>query len=376
MAESSINIRKRKTKTKGVVYEYYFNHEHVRYSQSGFSTAAKAKAAGKKKYVDVIVNKPKRLDSKCIKVKDVFDLFLKNGDAVFSINTINKANRLLNSLYESNLGDIYLSDVNTQDIQHFLNSIYTKSYDTNKMIKNHLSFMFVFANKSGYIKGNPVKDALIHGKKPEGKKTSPLTNEQITMLFNSLDEYSRRYPKRIFKFESYKMAIKLGYYLGLRIAEAMALKKEDINLDTKKAFIHRELIYQGLKKEDVYIEERTKTKSSRAEIPIPDVFVKELREWMNKNPYETVLANPDGSYIHPFCFNRTMHHITDRLGFSFHYHLLRHTYATNLVTGNTPIKVAQELLRHSSIQTTLQIYTHIDQNAKYDAVNSIFRMNI
>ena len=37
--------------------------------------------------------------------------------------------------------------------------------------------------------------------------------------------------------------------------------------------------------------------------------------------------------------------------------MLRHSYSTLLRANGTDIKVQQELLRHSNVQTTLQIYT-------------------
>ena len=52
--------------------------------------------------------------------------------------------------------------------------------------------------------------------------------------------------------------------------------------------------------------------------------------------------------------------------------MLRHTFATMLVTNKVDIKVAQELMRHSSFNTTMTLYTHINDEKKRTALNGVF----
>lgn len=46
---------------------------------------------------------------------------------------------------------------------------------------------------------------------------------------------------------------------------------------------------------------------------------------------------------------------------NFHFHQLRHTYATNLMNVGAKPKEIKELLGHSDISTTMNVYTHADR---------------
>ena len=48
----------------------------------------------------------------------------------------------------------------------------------------------------------------------------------------------------------------------------------------------------------------------------------------------------------------------------FHFHTLRHTYTTNLLTSGAQPKDVQELLGHSDVRTTMNIYAHATREAK------------
>ena len=51
-------------------------------------------------------------------------------------------------------------------------------------------------------------------------------------------------------------------------------------------------------------------------------------------------------------------------------HQLRHTYATLLYNAGVDAKSAQEMLGHASVQTTLEIYTHLSKEKKTSAISS------
>ncbi len=55
--------------------------------------------------------------------------------------------------------------------------------------------------------------------------------------------------------------------------------------------------------------------------------------------------------------------------------MLRHSYASILIYNRADIRIAQDLLRHSNFNTTLSIYTHINEEQKKQAVNEVFKID-
>ena len=53
------------------------------------------------------------------------------------------------------------------------------------------------------------------------------------------------------------------------------------------------------------------------------------------------------------------------------FHSLRHTYATRLFEAGVHPKTVQKLMGHSDITTTLNIYTHVDEDVKFRAVDTL-----
>ena len=53
----------------------------------------------------------------------------------------------------------------------------------------------------------------------------------------------------------------------------------------------------------------------------------------------------------------------------FHFHCLRHTYATTLVANGANIKDVQALLGHSDIKITLDTYSHVTEQSRKKAIN-------
>ena len=79
-----------------------------------------------------------------------------------------------------------------------------------------------------------------------------------------------------------------------------------------------------------------------------------------------VCLRPDGAYEAPATVSSVCRYSRKKVGDmdDFHFHLLRHTYTTNLLSHGAAPKDVQELLGHSDVSTTMNIYAHATREAK------------
>jgi len=127
------------------------------------------------------------------------------------------------------------------------------------------------------------------------------------------------------------------YATGLRVSEAMNLKKIDINDGWVKV-------------------EMAKGEKQRL-VPIAQIAVDAINDYLHKRAVvsDYIFVNSKGGKLSRIsAFNITKKYL------NVSPHTLRHSFATALVLGGADLRVVQELLGHSSLITT-QIYTHIQK---------------
>lgn len=142
-------------------------------------------------------------------------------------------------------------------------------------------------------------------------------------------------------------AIELLFSTGMRISELCSLGMEDINLYDRTILIYG----KG-------------SKERRIQIPNEDV-IRILTEY--KNEYEKEMhrcnhffANQKGNSLSDQTIRRAINKYCSMAAVDLHItpHMFRHTFATSLLEADVDIRYIQEMLGHSSINTT-QIYTHV-----------------
>ncbi len=82
-----------------------------------------------------------------------------------------------------------------------------------------------------------------------------------------------------------------------------------------------------------------------------------------------VFANELGTPIEPRSYQDIFKLIVDDAGLEdIHFHLLRHSFASNGITLGISPKIISEILGHSDITTTLNIYSHVVNEVKFEAI--------
>ena len=284
---------------------------------------------------------------------------------------------------------------------------YSKDYIRSFSAVLQQSFRFAVSPKQ-YITFNPMQYIKLKYQTDEVDLFSdddmdgdiqPIPREDYERLIEFLQDYN---PPAI-------LPIQIAYYAGLRIGEACGLAWQDVNLEEQCLTIRRSIRYDGSRHKNII--GPTKRKKVRI-VDFGDTLAEILRnarkeqlknrmqygELYHKNYYREVkdknrvyyefyhldgtenvpedykeisfvCLRPDGSLELPSTLGIVCRKIAQKLdGFEgFHFHQLRHTYTSNLLANGAAPKDVQELLGHSDVSTTMNVYAHSTRKAKRES---------
>ena len=183
---------------------------------------------------------------------------------------------------------------------------------------------------------------LIKNPKKDKKLPNFLQSDELQTIFDSIDIET---PLGIRN----RLIVELLYASGLRVSELSNLTIDKINISTKEIRV----LGKGSKERIVFFGDYAKK--------YLNLYLEESRPILqNKNKTNILLLNNNGDPLS----TRGIQLIIDNvvrdaaLKHNISPHVLRHTFATDLLNNGADLKSVQELLGHSSLSTT-QIYTHI-----------------
>ena len=235
--------------------------------------------------------------------------------------------------------------------------------DSIRTVKRRISALnkfYEYLVKNNYIQTNNFVGIRL--KSRENTLPNILFESQINRL---LDENNKRTD---FYKERDQAILELMFSSGIRCSETINLKLTDVNFSLNVALIN------GKRNKQRYVPFSPNAKQALIS------YIENTRKvLMNKSPnYEDkkyLFLNKNGSKLSARGLEYIFKTITLKTGisfdFSFHPHSLRHTFATHLLNNGADIKTIQELLGHSSLNTT-QIYTHVSLEKLKEDYNKYF----
>ncbi|MCH1964888.1 tyrosine-type recombinase/integrase [Paraclostridium sordellii] len=290
-----------------------------------------------------------------------------------------------NYIKDTQLGRLKLKDLRATHLQKYYNDLMDnnkKPTSTIKSLNTRLKPCLSEAEKQGYIQKNYCKLVTLP-KDNTTREIKVLTPEQQKSFIAALVGHEL------------EMLFLTALSTGLRLGEILGLKWSDIDFNTGTLTVNRTLqrvteIDRNGNRASKVIEQLPKTKNSIRTIPIPKNILIKLKDYkvqQSKNKLQIGELYSNNDYV--FCDklgyplddkrpNRNLKSILAKLGIEpLKFHGLRHTYATRLFEANVPPKTVQVLMGHYDISITMDIYTHVMETAKLEAVeklNDIFEL--
>ena len=177
----------------------------------------------------------------------------------------------------------------------------------------------------------------------------------------------------------YYELIYTAIYTGMMRGELLGLKWHEVDLDMATLSVVRTL--QRVRGE--FILKEPKTSRSRRDIALtPDLAIllrgykrhQEEQRTLLGLPFDDmdlVFAHSDGSPLDPGTVSHTSKKIVTKAGLESRLHDNRHAFATLMMSFGVNPKVVGEMLGHSTIATTMDIYSHVPLGLQRDAARTL-----
>lgn len=287
------------------------------------------------------------------------------------VTTYNRYNELINKYLIQKLGALSIANITPYHIENMLQDIResnTISSSTLQAIYALLNSILNRALKLKVIISNPCFS--VDRPKREKKIYNTLKTNEINALLNKLDLDSE------YDYMFY-IALRLTIELGLRRGELSGLQWNNIDFDSNKISIVNNMVYSN---GHIYMNTPKTPESIRTVIASKGIMdllsqLKKKQAYQEKQQGRFYLKNDwdnlvmiwfNGHYIHPMYYTNKIKKYS-----SIRWHDLRHTNATLLLQGGVSAKIVQQRLGHKDISTTLNIYSHVNDDMQRDALEKL-----
>ncbi len=282
--------------------------------------------------------------------------------------TYDRYHSMLKLYVNPQIGSLEVNRLGRGDVIKTLRSIQAqgKSKSTIEVGRNVISGVCEFAIDEEHIKDNPcvgVIKRLGFQRKKDRKPITVFTPDEVeSILQKSLEYRPQWHPLFLIAFRS-----------GLRLGEALALEWTDINW--REGYI---LVQRSFRNGRT-----TPTKNGRPRrVDMTDQLITVLRKLNLKRKEEAlrlgkdepvpIIFHTDGKPTSQNTIRNIWVRLLSKCGIEHRkMHTTRHTFASLLISRGESLAYVKELMGHSSIQITVDIYGHILPTENRNILNSL-----
>jgi len=425
MAKGSVRKRGKKW-----YYRFYVENESGKLVQREFvGTESKSETEKMlRKAMEDYEEKKFIARAKDITLEDLLDIWvneeLKSGS--LSNGTVMAYQGTANRIKHHPIGKRKLKNITADHLQSYMDFLTFGGENPDGTINSSLSkgYLRIFSTvlqrafryavfPKRYITFNPMQYVVMRGKKENVKLFSENDREDGTVPTITHEQYLKITDYLYKKKNPMLLPIQIAYYTGLRIGEVCGLAWQDINLEEQYLTVRRSMRYNGAThKTEIDTTKRNKVRTVDFCNTLADILRKAKKDQSEKRTrhekfyqrnyyrqtaekgrihYEMyslpdnseipedykeiflVCLRTDGTYESPNTISRMCRSVSKKIDGleEFHFHMLRHTYTSNMLSNGAAPKEVQELLGHSDINTTMNIYAHATREAKRSSARQL-----
>lgn len=345
-----------------------------RTTRRGFKTMKEAKQAERNLLLDVEENGLPSNQSDGFQdptFEELASLWLENYKTTVKPSTFENVKSKVEKMTEEHFEGLKLKKITVAYCQKVVIKL-SKSYVLYNHYLSVINRIFKYAVLMDILDSNPFDKVIKPKSRQTQRKGNFLTKEELKEFLKLAQTTTLSY---------FFPLVHLMAYTGLRQGEALALKWSDIDFEGKKITVNKTAV--RIKEKQSL--QTPKTKNSKRVISIDPNTLSILKNWKkdqikiyfkNGKHFEGddnfIFTNQRGEWVHihnfiPY-FKRF---VTDHGLKPITPHGLRHTHASLLFSAGVEPKNISDRLGHSTVQITLDLYTHITEEQRSDTVEKL-----
>lgn len=345
-----------------------------RTTRRGFKTQKEAKQAERNLLLDVEENGLPSNQSDGFQdptFEELASLWLENYKTTVKASTFENVRAKVEKMTEEHFKELKLKKITVAYCQRVVIEL-SKTYVLYNHYLSVINRIFKYAVLMDILDSNPFDKVIKPKSRQTQRKGNFLTKEELKEFLKLAQTATLSY---------FFPLVHLMSYTGLRQGETLALKWSDIDFENKKITVDK----TAARIKEKQTLQTPKTKNSKRVISIDPTTLSILKSWKkdqikiyfkNGKHFEGdenfIFTNQRGEWVHIHNFIRYFKRfIADHKLKPITPHGLRHTHASLLFSAGVEPKNISDRLGHSTVQITLDLYTHITEEQRTDTVEKL-----